>query len=202
MQQFIERHRILLSRLLVAGVIALIGVTESGWSDRHPFIGSLLTAAGLALVGIAMVGRLWCNLYIVGYKNRALLATGPYAVSRNPLYFFSALGGVGVGLTTETISIGVLIGMLFAVTYPWVIATEETRLARRHGACWDEYAGKVPRFFPRLGQLTEPETYEVHPKLFRRHLSDALWFVWAAAVMTLIRGAHDMDWLPAYVTLP
>lgn len=202
MQQFIERHRIVLSRLMVAGVLALLAVSGSAWTGGASFVGSGLVAIGLALIGVAMVGRLWCNLYIVGYKNQTLLTTGPYSTSRNPLYFFSSLGGVGVGLTSETLTVGVLIAVLFAITYPGVILTEEQRLQRIHGQAWLDYVARVPRFFPRFSQLVEPEEYEVHPKLFRKHLLDALWFVWAAGLMALIGGAHAMGWLPTVLVLP
>ncbi|MEQ1440465.1 isoprenylcysteine carboxylmethyltransferase family protein [Fontimonas sp. SYSU GA230001] len=202
MLQFIERHRIVLSRLMVAGVLVVLAISSSAWSGRQAFFASVLVALGLVLIGLAMVGRLWCNLYIVGYKNQTLLTTGPYSASRNPLYFFSSLGGVGVGLTSGTLTVGVLIAVLFALTYPGVILTEEKRLEKIHGQAWLDYMARVPRFFPRLSQLVEPEQYEVHPRLFRKHLLDALWFAWAAGVMALIDGAHGMGWLPNYLLLP
>lgn len=198
MEQFIERHRIGLSRLLVAAIIGLIAVSGSHWDQRNAMMGDGLMALGLALIGLATVGRLWCNLYIVGYKNQTLLTTGPYSISRNPLYFFSALGGIGVGLATETLFFGALIALVFALTYPGVIRTEERRLAQLHGSRWTEYVRTVPRFFPRFAQLVEPADYMVHPRLFRRHLLDALWFVWAAGLMELLGGMRSAGWLPTW----
>lgn len=198
MDQFVERHRIALSRLLVAAVIGLIAVSGSHWDEHSPVMGDGLMAFGLVLIGLATVGRLWCNLYIVGYKNQTLLTTGPYSISRNPLYFFSALGGIGVGLATKTMFFGVLIASIFALTYRGVIRTEERRLAHLHGERWAAYELSVPRFFPRFGRLVEPAGYLVHPRLFRRHLLDALWFVWAAGLMELLAGMRSAGWLPTY----
>lgn len=199
--ELIERYRIALSRLMVAGVLVLLCISGSAWTDTAIVVGAL-EALGLGMIGVAMTGRLWCNLYIVGYKNRTLLTTGPYSTSRNPLYFFSALGGIGVGLTSGTLTIGALIAGLFAITYPGVILTEEKRLEKIHGQAWHDYIARVPRFFPRFSQLVEPEDYEVRPQLFRRHLLDALWFTLAAGVIALIRGAHAMGWLPTHLLLP
>lgn len=195
---FASRLRIPLSRALVAALAVVILFNGSYWAREGLMLGNLLTSLGLVLIGIAIVGRLWCNLYIVGYKNNTLLTTGPYSISRNPLYFFSSLGAVGVGLTCESLIVTATIALLFAATYPSVILAEEKRLAGLHGQAWKDYVARVPRFWPKFGQLAEPERYTVHPQQFRRHLLDALWFAWAAAIVQLIQTLHDSGWLPAY----
>ncbi|MDD3763939.1 MAG: isoprenylcysteine carboxylmethyltransferase family protein [Nevskiales bacterium] len=190
------RHRIAVSRLLVAALLIMIAITGSLWNTTLPLVGKGLVALGLFLVGIAMVGRLWCNLYIVGYKNSSLLTVGPYSMSRNPLYFFSAIGGIGVALTTGTIAFAVAVALIFALTYPGVIRSEEARLRKLYGTDWEDYARKVPRFMPRLQQLTEPTEYVAHPRLFRRHLMDALWFAWASAAVLLVGELQTNGILP------
>ena len=201
MDKLIERHRIALSRLLVAAVIGLIAVSGSHWDAHSPVMGDGLMAFGLVLVGLATVGRLWCNLYIVGYKNAQLLTVGPYSMSRNPLYFFSAIGGIGVGLATGTVAFAAAIAALFALTYPSVIRSEEARLQKLHGAAWDTYTQQVPRFFPKLSQLKEPADYLAHPLLFRRHLMDAVWFPWAAALMLTLSELREFNIIPTVFTL-
>lgn len=57
---------------------------------------TILFLLGLLLVGVATVGRLWCSLYISGHENSELITTGPYSLSRNPLYFFSLPGFAGI----------------------------------------------------------------------------------------------------------
>jgi protein-S-isoprenylcysteine O-methyltransferase Ste14 len=193
-----SRLRIPLSRGFVAALLFIILFNGSYWSRAGLMFGDLLTSAGLVLISVATVGRLWCNLYIVGYKNNTLLTTGPYSVSRNPLYFFSSIGAIGVGMMTESVIITVTMALLFAATYPGVIRAEERRLAGLHGDAWQQYIARVPRFWPRFSQLEEPEQYTMHPRKFRRHLFDALWFAWAAALMLLIETLHDSGWLPMY----
>lgn len=193
-----SRLRIPLSRAFVALLGIAILFNGSYWSRAGLMFGDLLTSAGLVLIGVATVGRLWCNLYIVGYKNNTLLTTGPYSVSRNPLYFFSSLGAIGVGMMSESVIITATIALLFAATYPSVIRAEEHRLAGLHGESWRQYVAQVPRFWPKFSQLAEPEQYTMHPRQFRRHLFDALWFAWAAAILLLIETLHDSGWLPMW----
>lgn len=196
------RHRIGMSRALVVILIAILLFNGSYWDHNGLILGDVAAVLGLALVSVASVGRLWCNLYIVGYKNRELLTTGPYSMSRNPLYFFSSLGAVGIGLVSESLLITGLIALLFSVVYPRVIRAEERYLVGVHGAAFEEYAKRVPRFWPRWSLLQEPEQWTVYPREFRNHLSDVLWFVWAAAVLLLIGSLHARGILPVLWSVP
>lgn len=73
-------------------VIALFTVPpeleQTGWREVAELTGYLLLIA-------AALGRIWAFAYIGGRKNRELCQKGPYALTRNPLYFFSFLGVVG-----------------------------------------------------------------------------------------------------------
>ncbi|SEQ74441.1 Protein-S-isoprenylcysteine O-methyltransferase Ste14 [Solimonas aquatica] len=196
------RYRIGMSRVLVLLLIVVLLFNGSYWDQNNWIVGDIAAVIGLTLISIASVGRLWCNLYIVGYKNRELLSTGPYSMSRNPLYFFSAVGAVGIGLVSESLLLTGLIATLFAIVYPRVIRAEETHLRKVHGASFDAYAARVPRFWPRWSALQEPEQWTVYPREFRNHLSDVLWFVWAAAMLLLIGSLHARGILPVLWWMP
>ena len=98
-----ERIRMPVTRILAFLLLLLVVVSESRW-ESISFTSSIFFLAGCVLVGIASFGRLWCSLYIAGYKDATLVCLGPYSMSRNPLYFFSLIGGAGVGLSTETLA--------------------------------------------------------------------------------------------------
>jgi hypothetical protein len=159
----------------------------------------VLFLLGAVLVGGATMGRLWCALYIAGYKQATLVTTGPYSISRNPLYFFSLVGAIGLGLATETFTFAVLFALWFGLSYPAVIRAEERRLRELHGAAFEEYTRRVPRFVPRLDLLVEPDHYAVRPVKFRKDLLRALWFVWGLGLLELIEAAHTYQLLPTLV---
>ena len=170
-------------------------LTDSRWEGTAG-LSSALFAAGMVLVGIASMGRLWCAVYIAGYKDEQLVTEGPYAMCRNPLYFFSLTGAVGVGLCTESLTIPAVVIVLFAVAYPSVIRSEEDRLAQRFGEPYQDYRRRTPAFFLRISLLHEPATYVVNPRVFRRNMFDALWFVWLVGILEIVEEMHEIGLLP------
>ena len=162
----------------------------------------LLFMAGLALVGAATVGRLWCSLYISGQKNNELITVGPYSVTRNPLYFFSFLGFAGVGLATETITLALAFCAFFAIVYPVIISGEERFLRERFGAAFAAYCARTPRFVPRLSLYVEPATWSVDTRRFRQTMTDVVWFVWLVAIIEMVEALHEHGVVAARMALP
>lgn len=190
----IEKLRIVVSRIFFLATLALILVSHSGWSD---LAADLLFLVGLALAASAMAGRLWCNAYIAGRKTTSLVTWGPYGLCRNPLYFFSFLGAIGVGLASGMLTIAVIFGMGFAFYYPAVIKSEERRLMALHGDAYRDYCRSTPVFLP-TGQLgEEPSNYAIDTRLFRSHVRDALWFIWGAVLLKLIEELHAAQIIPS-----
>ena len=115
------------------------------WLAR-PTPRSILLGACVGIAGLAI------RAYAAGYlhKQEVLTTTGPYARTRNPLYFGSAILAVGGAICTNTWwSSAVLLGY-FALVYSFVMRREEMELRAKHGAAFDAYAAAVPLFFPRL----------------------------------------------------
>jgi protein-S-isoprenylcysteine O-methyltransferase Ste14 len=190
-------NRIRMSQLFMLLIAAVLTVSESQW--ERTFMDAALFFAGAVLVGAATMGRLWCSLYIAGYKDGTLVTVGPYSISRNPLYFFSFVGAIGVGLATETFTFGAVFALWFVLFYPAVIRAEEQRLRALHGARFEDYSRRVPRFVPRFSLLVEPDTYTVQPVKFRNHLLDALWFVWGLGLLEMVEALHVNEVLPTIV---
>jgi len=191
------RRRTALSRTFAVAVALVALLTSSEWR-RYPLFGAMLFAAGCVLIGMASVGRLWCSLYISGYKKQSLITAGPYSFCRNPLYFFSLLGAIGVGLATETIMIPLMIGIGFALYYPAIIKAEEVKLRGLHSERYQVYCNTVPRFIPRPSLFKEPTEYLVNPRIFRKNMIDALWFVWLVGIVEIVRALQGLGLLPVY----
>jgi len=192
----IERLRIHISQIFAVLLIIFIAVSGSLWEEKAPLVTMVLFLLGALLVGIASLGRLWCSVYIAGYKTDHLVTQGPYSMCRNPLYFFSFLGALGVGFASENFLIPLLIFIGFVTYYPFVIKSEEAELRQVHKDEFERYFKKVPKFFPRISYLMEPEEYVVKPRVFRNHMFSALWFVWFLGILEIIEGFHESNIIP------
>jgi protein-S-isoprenylcysteine O-methyltransferase Ste14 len=197
---YFATHRLLVSRIFAAAFFLVVLGVES--AHEGTLLSTLLFLIGLALVGAATVGRLWCSLYISGHKNTALITTGPYSLSRNPLYFFSLLGFAGIGFASETVTLGIVLAVAMLVSYPTVIRREEGVLRERFGAAFEAYCARVPRFLPKLSGYVEPETYTVNPRLFRRTMLDVVWFIWFVGILELVEALHEYHYLRPLIHLP
>ena len=107
---------------------------------------SLVTGGMIAVCGLGL--RAWAAGHI--RKNVQLAASGPYAYTRNPLYLGSFLLGVGFTLACGRWWLAALFALLFLGIYLPVMRVEATTLAELFGAEFDDYARRVPLFFPRL----------------------------------------------------
>ncbi len=191
----IEKLRLPLSRTASAVVVFFLVFSTSRWEARAEWVTLALFTAGMACVAVASLGRMWCSQYIAGFKNRRLIVEGPYSTCRNPLYFFSAIGVLCIGLCTETLTFPLVLLGVMALYYPWVIRDEERRLRRSFGDEFDAYARRVPAYFPRLALFSEPATYEMKPAAYRRHMFSALWFVWIVGLIEFAEGLKELGWI-------
>ena len=197
----IERWRIPLAQVFASLLIALVLFSRSRWSGSAPVVATTFLAAGVVLVAVAALGRTWCSMYIAGYKGRVLVTEGPYSVCRNPLYFFSMLGGIGLGLTAKNVTVPLIFLGGFGLYYSLVIRREERVLRLAFGQEYEDYEKTTPRFLPRFSLLREPREYVVDPRIFRAHLLSAAWFVLLIALAAVVEALHDAHVLPSLLVL-
>lgn len=198
--KFFTKNRIRIGQVFMFAVSLVILFTESSWKGKG-LAGDIFFLFGIALAGTGTVGRIWCSLYISGYKKDVLITTGPYSMCRNPLYFFSLVGTVGVGLATMTLTIPAIIFGAFIIYYPIVIEREEERLSGLYGESFKQYRKSIPRFIPSFSGLREPENYNIKPKYLRGRLFDSLWFIWMVGIVSFINALHDHAVIPVLFRL-
>lgn len=107
-------------------------------TPRFIVVGALISLAGVAI-------RAAASGHIT--KNAALTTTGPYAYTRNPLYFGSIVIAVGFAVAARSIWIALAILVLFVAIYIPVIRSEEEFLRSKFPE-FDAYARRVPRLVP------------------------------------------------------
>lgn len=199
--RFLAQWRINISKFFAVFLILLICFSGSRWSTHAPEMGSFLFLGGCLLMGVGVIGRMWCSVYIAGFKNKCLITRGPYSMCRNPLYLFSSIGAAGIGLGTETFSIPLLILSAFAMYYPFVIKNEQETLIRNFSSQYYRYSRHTPIFFPRFSLLTEPQNYEINPIKIKRDLLSVVWFIWIFGMVALMVKMHQTGILPTLIQL-
>jgi len=177
-----QTRRIATIWAVALAVVALILISHDP-SGRDSLARTTIRVAGLCLILAAVIGRLWSTLYIGGRKNAVLVTTGPYSISRNPLYFFSILGAAGIGLAFGSLVVAAVLGGAIAAILAATAHREAALLGQRFGASYDAYA---PSF---------------QPLALRRALRDGLLFLLAVPAAELVAYAKRAELLPKLIAL-
>ena len=144
--EWLFRHRTALP-LPIAGAILGLRVGEAAPS-------AILIAAGVAVTVAGELIRLW-GVRHIGAISRTrsdrlgpLVATGPFALIRNPLYVGNILIWVGFALSARLVWLAPLIVLLLGAEYHAIVRWEESLLVSRLGEAYRDYAARVPRWLP------------------------------------------------------
>ena len=86
-------------------------------------------ARRLAPIGEAL--RIWAAGHLE--KGREVTSTGPYAITRHPLYAGSAIMGAGLAVAANSVVVAVLVFAYLAVTITAAIRSEEAHLTDKFG---------------------------------------------------------------------
>jgi len=81
---------------------------------------------------------------------RKTLASGPFAVTRNPLYIGNILLWCGFALTARLPWMAPVTALLLGAEYSAIVGWEERQLASRYGDEYRAYAALVPRWIPNV----------------------------------------------------
>lgn len=187
--------RVSVSRLF--GLVILLLVLFTGHSFAQDSVIDLsFEIFGLLLLTIAMAGRLWALLYIAGRKKNELIREGPCSIMRRPLYAFSFLGVVGIGLASENVLVLAAVVIFMLLYYPVVIRKEEAKLVQKFGDSYLQYKAQVPAFLPSFGLYHVPEHYDMKVSCLTRNCGDAIGLVLLFALL------HSIEWLQQSGVLP
>ena len=186
---FFATNRIMISRVVGVMSFFILLLTRTRISSSI-WVGIAMDSLGLLMIAIAVLGRIWSSLYICGYKNKQIIDQGPYATVRNPLYFFSFIGVVGIALSSQNIVFMGLILTLFFLYYPMVIINEERRLTQFLGDAFEAYKKKTPRFIPNISNYHQPKSYQVDIATFTRSFLDGIWFFLGYIGIEIIKACH------------
>jgi protein-S-isoprenylcysteine O-methyltransferase Ste14 len=121
--------------------------------ERGP---AALTAVGAALVAAGEGLRLW-GVRHIGVISRTrsdrlgpLVASGPFALVRNPLYLGNIVLWAGFAVAARLPWLAPLFVVILALEYHAIVRWEEQLLAERLGEPYRIYLAHVPRWIPRV----------------------------------------------------
>jgi protein-S-isoprenylcysteine O-methyltransferase Ste14 len=157
------RHRTSIPVPIAVALLLIPASASPSFLSRSPFgLGVLIVAAGEAI-------RLWA-VHHIGAISRTrsdrlgpLIATGPFAFLRNPLYLGNILLWLGFAVSAHLLWLAPIIAALLAFEYHAIVRWEETLLAERLGEPYRRYMQRVPRWLPRLGNESSRPTEQATP---------------------------------------
>lgn len=192
------RKRLVVPKLLFLPVIVFALVSQSAYADGG-FWDTTFEVVSFLILVVAAMGRVWTSAYISGRKNAELVTDGPYSMTRNPLYFFSFLAYIGAGLALEKVTVAVVFAALFFLTHWWTILAEEAKLSAKFGSAFDNYAQRVPRFFPSFRNVVIPEFVTFSTASFNRAILDCSLIMLMFVIGDLIKYGQHAGALPILI---
>jgi protein-S-isoprenylcysteine O-methyltransferase Ste14 len=133
---------------------------------------ALLIVSGVAITVIGELIRIW-GVHHIGAISRTrsdrlgpLVASGPFALLRNPLYVGNIALWVGFALSARLVWLAAVILVLLAFEYHAIVRWEETLLESRLGQAYRDYAAQVPRWIPMFSRGDRKERGEEGQQAF------------------------------------
>jgi protein-S-isoprenylcysteine O-methyltransferase Ste14 len=154
-----RRIRVPLGFLLAAGYLVVARPTP------------LTLGVGVAIAFAGLLVRAWAAGHIV--KNDRLATTGPYAHTRNPLYFGSFLIAAGFAIAAHW-SLLLFVIAFFVLVYGPTIRDERVGIRARFPEAYEEWERHVPSFLPRptpwrAGTVSAEHAGSFDFQLYMRH---------------------------------
>ena len=142
--------------------------------------------AGFLCVALACLGRIWCSVFIAGHKDESLVTSGPYSLLRHPLYAFSMLGALGLGLTSRSPLLALAAIAVIAALLIYAASCEEQFLAEQFPDEFAAYVAAVPhKWWPARLSAPFPDRLDVRPAVYWKAFLDAASFfaLWVLVAM-------------------
>jgi protein-S-isoprenylcysteine O-methyltransferase Ste14 len=183
------QRKIIVAGAALVGLAALLTIQPASPEDAawHETV----ERSGIFFILVGILGRTWCAMYIGGNKLSRLVTEGPYSVTRNPLYVFSAIAAFGLGAQLGSVVFALICAAATIAIFALVISHEERALAERFPSDFALYRARVPRLAPDFHGWQDPETIVVRPALVRRTFWDATLFLLAVPGIKALESLRD-----------
>lgn len=160
---------------------AVVGPREVGAGAYY-----ITGIVGFLCVAVACLGRIWCSAFIAGHKDESLVTSGPYSLLRHPLYAFSMLGALGLGLTSRSALLAIAAFLAVTALLIYAASCEEQFLAEQFPEEHAAYVAAVPhKWWPARLSAPSPERLDLRPAVYWKAFLDAASFfaLWLLVAM-------------------
>jgi protein-S-isoprenylcysteine O-methyltransferase Ste14 len=134
---------------------ALLLHTHLGYFFNIRLAPHALAWAGAALTAVGLAFAIWARVVLGGNwsgqvtvkEGHELIRTGPYALSRHPIYTGLVLALLGTGLAVGEMR-GLIALVLATGSFIYKLGIEERAMRRTFGGAYDDYAREVKALIP------------------------------------------------------
>jgi len=154
----------------------------------------IVLGEGLRLWSVAVIGK---ESRTRGSGNARLVAHGPYAAVRNPLYLGNLLLTLGATFISELLWMVPVVFALYLIQYVPIVLWEERNLSERFGPQYAGYCQQVPRWIPRWPQAklgAVPPAYQWRASFW----SERSTLGTVTLLLLLMVAKEDLAHLPKY----
>jgi protein-S-isoprenylcysteine O-methyltransferase Ste14 len=123
--------RVLARRRVPLGFLAAVVTVVLARPTRQSWLAGLL----VALAGEAF--RIWAAGHLE--KSREVTRSGPYRLTRHPLYVGSSIIALGAVIAAQSVVVAVMAALYMSATIAAAIRTEEAFLRQAFGDAYDRY---------------------------------------------------------------
>ena len=200
MKQFLAYNRLPISRVLIILCFLVFVFIKPMLVDSIFYIFMLII--GLILVLIGILGRVFANIFLSDNRNKKLVSNGIYSISRNPLYFFSFLGTLGILFIYGSFLVMFIVVTFYAIYYWQVILFEERSLTAKLGKEYSSYLNSgVPRFFPNFSRWQSEKYITVNYNIVKKSILDSFYFFLIAILIIIILNLQAMGLVPVLLVV-
>lgn len=183
----------------VFGIIFFIWIIIT--APKFDKLDIIFNIIGLLLLFVGILGRIYSTLYIggmknVGYDGNSFIKDGVYKICRNPLYFFSFIGLLGLLFIKGEISLIIIGAILFLAIYRFTILGEEKYLREKYGESYEQFLNEVPRFFPKFSNFSYQDRIEIRPFYLHKEIKRAFVWIGSALLIYIISYLQIIEVLP------
>lgn len=122
-------------------------------------------------------------------------------MTRNPLYFFSTVAAVGMGLVFGSIIVAGILGLVAYLVFRSTGKREADHLLRIFGPTYRAYADATPAFWPNPRLYIDKPKWLFSPPALRSTFLDGLWFLAIFPGLELLEFMHADRTLPVLLRL-